>query len=292
MLKGFKKFINCIYQSVYELIMNDGVERAGYITFLAMLSIFPSLIFFVAMVGLIGDESLTQLLVELIINSPWAEFIEALKPRIQEISEIPPNSLVTIAVVSSMWTASSIFEAIRASLNKTYQVHSPPAYIWRRLLSIIEFTSVIVGTLMLLFALILLPQLFNGISYVFGLSGSEIPFIFTQESQFIRSFFIISFIFILISSIYYYLPNRRQQYVYTLPGTILVLILWSTETSLLKWYLQSFPSINLIYGSIAGVIVALIFFYISSFVFILGGEFNYQIEKNFKLTKRVTKKKN
>ncbi len=74
-----------------------------------------------------------------------------------------------------------------------------------------------------------------------------------------------------------------------LPGAAIVLLGWVGFARLFSYYIHYFPQMNLIYGSLAGVIIALLYFYFCSFIFIIGAEFNFHLEVEFfkKREKRV-----
>jgi membrane protein len=260
------------------MVMHDGIEHAGYLSFLFMLTIFPFLVFFVAVVGFIGNESLGSFLVELIVNSHWAQFIDALKPRIVEITSNPPQSLLTIAIISAIWTASSIFEALRTILNRANRVSNTPAYILRRLVSIIEFIVMISVTICFLLILLILPYISDFIINLFGIpKSSMIAQIIDPKTGQAHFIIMLLFTFFIIAYIYHSLPNCKNKFIYAIPGTILTFIGWYGASIGFRYYLTHFPQVNLIYGSIAGIIIALLYFYICSIIFIVGAEFNYHM---------------
>ncbi len=272
----------CFYKAIYDTIYHEGVEHAGYLAFLLMLTIFPSLVFFVALVGFFGRQNLSEVLVNLILDSSWANFIEALKPRIIEITSSPPQGLLTIAIISAIWTASSIFEGLRTILNKAYRVTNTPTYVMRRLVSFIEFAGLIVITVMLLTALLVVPFIWEHIYEFVKIYNNPILNFIGEQGNSLRYLILTTFGFLLVSGLYCYLPNKKQKFIWTFPGTISVLLGWAISSALFRLYLSYFPSINIIYGSIAGVIIALLYFYICSLIFIFGAEFNHQIEMKFK----------
>lgn len=269
------QYFTAIYRASITLVNHDGVEHAGYLSFLLMLSLFPFIILLVALIGLIGEEGLNKILIEIISNDQLAFFMEALRPRIIEITSAPPDSLITFVLISAVWTASSIFEASRTALNKACEVTSPPAYILRRLLSIAEFTI----TLIILLSLLSLALIIPSIEHLDKL----IPFhlvISVEVLHTLQSFLLFGLGFFFLSLFYHFLPNRKKKsYSKTIPGTIIVLILWTIATAVLKFYIKYFTQLNFIYGSIAGIIIALLFFYLCSLIFIYGAEINYQLEK-------------
>ena len=141
-----KHILLCFYTSIKDTIDHDGIEHAGYLSFLLMLSIFPFLFFLMATMKFIIPVSLLEQIISFLSDNTDITFdnlIYFLKPRIHEITSAPPNSLLTFAILSAIWTASSIFEAIRTILNKANRVIHPPSYLFRRLFSILEFIILI-----------------------------------------------------------------------------------------------------------------------------------------------------
>src|SRR5690606_16203080 len=99
------------------------------------------LVFFVAIVGFIGQSELGTKFIDLFITGQLLpdEVKAAILPRIEEIMSGPPQGLLTIAIIGTIWTASSAVEGVRTILNRAYRVSTPPAYWWRRLFSIMQF---------------------------------------------------------------------------------------------------------------------------------------------------------
>jgi membrane protein len=135
-LKIFRK-------SLIDTIRHDGIEHAGYLAFLSILSFFPSLIFLIAVIGFFGESKIgTDFLYKIISELP-NEMSRGLTPRIKEIISGPSDGYLTIAIIGVIWTASSSVEGCRTILNRAYRVAFPPPYILRRLVSIFEFFIII-----------------------------------------------------------------------------------------------------------------------------------------------------
>ena len=86
---------------------------------------------------------------------------------------------------------------------------------------------------------------------------------------------------LMISNMYYALPNIKQSAASVLPGACITLALWYGAAWLLTTYLSEFTQVNLIYGSLGSFIAALLFFYVINVIFIFGAEFNYLLMKAF-----------
>lgn len=278
-LRILPKISRALYKSIHDAILHDGIEHAGYISFLAMLSLFPFYVLFMALIGIIGQEKLGYFLIDLLLQSSWSHFIDALKPRIMAIATTPPQSLITLALLSAIWTASSIFEGLRTILNRAYRVTNPPPYLLRRLISIMECFIALAVCVLLVFLLVLLPWLWKLLETWLPLENLDyLALLLSPQAETGRTLFGNTFMFLLVWYLYYGLANLKCiTWHSALPGTILCLLSWTLFGKIFSYYLWNFPQMNFIYGSIAGVIVALLYFYFMSLLFIISAEFNYHM---------------
>ena len=278
--------IKIFRKSVIDTIRHDGIEHAGYLAFLSILSFFPSLIFLIAVIGLFGESKIgTDFLHELVSSLP-NEMSRGLTPRINEIISGPRDGYLTIAIIGVIWTASSSVEGCRTILNRAYRVAFPPPYILRRLVSIFEFFIIIIVIISGILVFVVVPLILKYFEKQFSLSLK-----IDYDFFYLRQLAIFVILTISTSVLYYALPNAKQKISQTIPGSILAVILWVTLVDFFSLYLENFDQMNFVYGSIAGIIISLMFFYLISLVFIFGAEFNYNFHRvyQFFLKKPNTK---
>jgi membrane protein len=261
-----------ITRAIKDTIRHDGVEHAGYLSFLAILSFFPSLIFLMTALSFFDGLSI-GFLEKILIYLP-KEISIGLKPRIDEILSGPSNKYLTIAFIGIIWTASSAVEGLRTILNKAYHIGSPPPYIWRRFLSIVEFFFIIVCIIISTLILVVIPNILQLLPTKM-LNAINIDFDFFYLRQIITGLILI----VSATLLYYIVPSVKQDLKRTLPGAIVITFLWFFATKLFAYYLNYFGQINLIYGSISNIIISLMYFYFVSFIFIFGASFNYHFAK-------------
>ncbi len=275
--------------SVIDTIRHDGIEHAGYLAFLSILSLFPSLIFLVSIVGLLGATEAGITVINKALASAPGDMSAALYPRINEIISGPENSFLTIAIIGVIWTASSSVEGCRTILNRAYRVTFAPPYLLRRLISIFEFFVIIFVIVSGIISFIILPNIIKFIENEFGLDLTGIDL----DAFYLRQILLLTILMGAVSLLYYILPNAKQKITQTVPGSILAVIMWILFGKLFELYLNHFPQVNFVYGSLAGIIASLMFFYLISLVFIFGAEFNYHFHRAYKifLKKPKTSKK-
>ena len=78
-----------------------------------------------------------------------------------------------------------------------------------------------------------------------------------------------------VSVTYVMLPDRKESLSYSLPGAIVTVVGWLSAGYLFSFYIKTFNQFSIIYGSIAGIVSSMIFFYILSITLVFGAEFNY-----------------
>ena len=243
------------------MIDNDGMEHAGNLSFLGLLSIFPSLFLVVSIYSYFVEYLPIHFKIEEYLRSLLPElFIEGLLPNLTEIISAPPKKILSLAIIGAVWTASSFVEGLRTVLNKANGVSSPPNYISRRIMSIFQFLLI---ECVILLAILLSPILDD---YIW---------------QDLLRYLLTSFVSLIsISWFYIMLTNVKQKIQDVIPGALLVLILWIMVTIVFSAYIKSFTNLDILYGSLAGIVTSLIFFYLMNLCFIYGAEFNF-VFRNF-----------
>ncbi len=274
-----KKLLHSIWRAAHcTIIEHDGIEHAGYLAFLGLLALFPFLVLIVVFTGWMGQGEVGTQFIQMMFDHLPPKAVSALRPRIEEIAGGPPPGLVTISILGAIWTSSSAVEGMRTVLNRAYHVSTPPAYWLRRITSIMQllvFTSVIItGMLLIVFAPIVLEK----IEVMLGwhlLPASEF-----NLSDLIFSFSAFS-MFVVVAHLYYILPNIKQTWLDVVVGAAVTVALWTGAAKVISYYLSKFEQVNLIYGSLGGIIATLIFFYVINVIFIFGAELNYQLVTAF-----------
>ncbi len=277
-----------LIQATINLVDHDGIEHAGYMAFISLLALFPFFVFFTAFAGFLGQFLGGEFIMQYLLNNVPYNISMALKPRIIEIISGPPQSLLNLAILGTIWTSSSFVEGLRTILNRVYKVRTPPAYILRRCLSIAQFLILVTVILAVILLLLLIPVLWHKMpGFVSNITVNIVEFarVLKPIYGYLKLTLMGFSLFIFISALYYILPNKSLSGLYVFPGALLVLLLCFAAGGMFSLYLKHFKQLDLIYGSLQGVIISLLFFYTTHIIFILGAEFNYlfaqQIHKNF-----------
>lgn len=284
MIKIFARLLMIIYRAGYNLVHNDGLEMAGYLTFLGLLSLFPFIVMIVAGCGLIGQGEMGVKFIAMLTEHAPQEGIAALLPRIREITEGPPPTLLTVSIFSALWTSSSAVEGLRGVLNRAYRVSDPPHFFFRRLVSLIQIIVVTITIIVVMGVLVFAPI---ALQHFVRATGMEIPPEF--QELFFHYFIYVSggVLFLIVASLYYVLPNVQISFLSVIPGALLVVMLWVTGAGALSFYFENISAVNIIYGSLSSLIFTLLFFYVMNIIFIYGAEFNHALRGTRRMVRRV-----
>lgn len=263
-------FFKCLGKAIVRTVEHDGVEHAGYMSFMVLLSLFPFLVFFLVLTSLAGASELGQNFMSILIDSLPDNTTIPIKQRIYEIMRVPPQSLMTLAIIGSIWTASSFVEGLRTILNRVYHISSPPPYLWGRLMSIAQFFIISVILSFAMFILVIVPIGLAKIpAIVDAIQGYSIFLAYW------RSVLVFICLFVTVVLLYYIIPNGKVQIKEVLPGAFLTVVLWMISGHLLSRYIVYYNQLNVVYGSLGSIIITLIFFYVINMLFIYGAVFNY-----------------
>lgn len=97
--------------------------------------------------------------------------------------------------------------------------------------------------------------------------------------NYVRSTLVYVFLFLSSSTLYCIIPNAKIKFKEVLPGSFLVVVLWAISGHVFRKYITYYSQLDLVYGSLANIIITMIFFYVNNIIFIYGAEFNYNISK-------------
>ena len=265
-----QKYLHSFYHALIRTIYSDGIEHAGYMSFMVILSFFPFLVFFLSLTYALGAYNIGQDFLDVMIETTPEYAIEAISVWLDELKRAPPRGIMNLAIIGAIWTASSFVECLRTILNKIFDVRSPPSYIARRLLSILQFVILCLCIWVVMIIFILLPNIakylnLNELGYKAYIWG------------YYKNLYFSSSLFLCVLGFYTFIPNARLKTFSMIPGAILTTSLWQLCGSFLSYYILYYQQLNFVYGSLGNIIITLMFIYVVNFLFIVGAAFNYHL---------------
>ena len=249
---------------------NDGFIHAGNLAYMAILSLFPFFITGAAIFSIFGEESQRAATINAFLLAVPPVVANAIEPVARGVIEARSGWLLWIGGLVGLWTVGSLIETVRDILRRAYGTHWEHAF-WRyRLAS----TGVILAAVILLLVSLAVQVVIGAAQEVIAAWFPRLVDLIDQLalSRFIPALGLYLSIYLLFLSL---TPGayRKRRYP-KWPGALLVTVWWVAVTVALPAVLRSFFSYDLTYGSLAGIMIALFFFWLVGLGMVVGAELN------------------
>jgi membrane protein len=261
-------------KSVKEFLAHDMTTYAAALAYQVLFSIFPFIIFLVALLGFLHMPEFFDWLRQQAQMVMPGQAMDQVNQVIEQLQQ-PESGLLSVGAVSALWVASAAVRALMNALNVAYGAdESRPA--WKLYPLSILYTIGIAAMMIVSAALLLMgPQAIEWVATQVGLES-----VFVTLWTWLRwpvSFLVLTLV---LAIIYYAGPNVQQKFRFITPGAFLSVLVWIAASVGFGYYVKNFADYNMMYGSIGAIVVLLLYFYISAAVLLFGAEINSVIERH------------
>lgn len=248
----------------------DGFIHAGNLAYLSLLTLFPFFIVLTSVGRLIGETEegpivLAQFMMMLPRNV--AAFLE--QPIADVLNERSGQSLLTIGLVIGLWTVASYIETMRDIMHRAYESNAERAFWHYRLTSIVMTLLTVIVMLAAFSAQVLITGIEEFVQRTFAIKETALAWL--ALSRCVPMILLFGALLMLFRSL---APQPYRRGCPHWPGALLTSFVWIGTTLLLPVVLGQLADYSLTYGSMAGVMIALLFFYVVGLGFVLGAELN------------------
>lgn len=255
---------------VYNRAFEDEIfSRAAQLAYYWLFSIFPLLIFLTALLAYLPLPRFFERLFEYLQKMLPPDAYSLISNTFIQITTQPRGGLLSFGILVSIWASANGMEAIITALNTAYDIHNRRAW-WRERLLALQLTLGLA-----LFVITALGLLFFGESI-----GERLAMAYGYGDLF-RAFWhlarwagIIGFILLALELLYFLAPNAKQRWRETTPGALFALGGWLLVSFGFKFYVVRFGNYNATYGTLGGVMVLMLWLYLTGVAILLGGEIN------------------
>lgn len=261
-------------RAVKDFMRDDMNTYAAALTYRILLAIFPFLIFMLTLLEAVGLTNFFDWLLEQAQNAFPPDLYSQFEMIVQQARGGASGGLLSFGLILTLWAASGGVRAAMHAINAAYDVKEERP-IWKKYPMSILFTIGLAVLIASAVALMLLgPQTMEWLAGQIGLGDA-----FVTIWAWLRIPVAIILMMLAVAMIYYFFPNVDQPFQIVSPGSVVAVITWVLASIGFSYYISNFANYNATYGSLAGVIVLLLYFYISSAVLLLGAEVNGVIYK-------------
>lgn len=262
-----------------EVKQDDVSGLAAELTYRAFLALFPFLLFLAALGGVLADllgvSNPADKFLQLFGNSLPADARSVIHGQVEAVVESSNFGLLSVGIAGALWAASGGAGAVIKALNRAYDIPDSRPFVRLKLLSVglvLAATVAILGGVALIFATQfwgqeLADRLGLGGLFELGLRVGAWPVL-------------VFVLLVCVSFVYWAAPNVGLPYRWVTPGAFVFAIGWAVATVGFGIYVSQFASYNATYGALGGVVVLLLWFYITFTLLLLGAEVNAVLDED------------
>lgn len=262
-----------IRQTVHEIGDDRCFGLAAQLSFYFLLALFPALLFLVALIGYVPVENALDALLTTLGTVAPRELVALLRAQLEQISSGRQASLLTIGIAGALWSSSAATVAIIDALNHAYDVGEWRPW-WKRRLLALALTMVLALFIIVSLTMVLVGP--DAAARAAGWIGAG-PTALMLWSVFRWPLMVVLVTFG-INLVYHFAPNRRVRWAWLTPGAVVATVLWIASSFAFKLYIVNFGNYTATYGAIGGIIITMLWFYVSSLAILVGAELNGVIE--------------
>ncbi|MBI1621463.1 YihY/virulence factor BrkB family protein [Aquamicrobium zhengzhouense] len=253
---------------------DDGWALASHLALSALMALFPFLIFATSLASFLGAEAFSDTAVHLVFDTWPDQIAEPIAREVATVLTVPRGDVLTVGIVAAAFFATNGIEALRVGLNRAYRVIDTRSILWLRTQSLAFVIIATAGFLIVSSLLVVAP-------IAVDIAQRHLPWIRPYLGTITIWRFIIasSVIVLALVAVHLWLPAGRRSLREIWPGLIFTLVFWVVGSTVFATYLGYFSSYVTTYAGLASIMIALVFLYIVSAIFILGGELNAAIRR-------------
>jgi membrane protein len=256
-----------------ETMKDDAQGLASQLAYYFFLALFPALLCVLAIASFLPLQNFTDDVLRLLGPFVPREAIDIIRQEMLKIAEGNHGGLLTIGLLGAVWSSSSAMVSVMSALNRTYDITESRPW-WRVRLTAISLTLALSVFIVLSAALIVAgPEIADALARHFAFGTA---FVWTWKIvQWPLAF---AMVVVAIGLIYFYAPDAQQDWVWITPGSLAAATLWLLGSLGFRIYAVNFGNYEATYGAVGGVILLLLWFYLSGLVIVVGSEMNAEIE--------------
>lgn len=274
-IKFSKKLIKEIKE---DRVTGLAAEQAYYY----LLALFPLLILLLSILPYLNIDIQTAL--DTIKTFMPAETMDVVEKNIINILSERNGGLLTFGFLGTIWSASNGMNAFIHSMNIAYDVEETRNFIKARIISIVLTLGLVVA-----FIVMLGLPVFGKV--IIDLLQQVIPI--PEETQILFSLlrWVIAVVVIslVLAFLYRFAPNKSFPIKHVIPGAVTATVLWLGISLGFSFYVSNFANYSSTYGSLGGVIILMLWLYLSGLIFVIGGEINAILHRQNSIPKKQSR---
>jgi membrane protein len=269
-----------------EFSEDNLTDQAAALTYYGLLALFPALIALVSIIGLFADpQTTTQKITEIVTQIGPSSAADTFSGPIQSITsnQSAAGILLVVGLLTALWAASNYVGAFMRASNVIYETPEGRP-IWKlRPLQMLVTLVIVVLVAVLALALVLTGPIVDAVAGPLGISSTA-----TTIWDIAKWPVMLAIVLGIIALLYYSTPNvKLRGFKWVTPGAIVAVVAWLIASAAFAFYVANFGSYDKTYGTLAGVVVMLVWLWITNLALLFGHELNAERERGHELAEGV-----
>jgi membrane protein len=270
-----------VRKTAREFSKDQCTDLAAALTYYAVLSIFPALVVIVSLLGVFGQgERTTDAVLQIAGDLAPGSAVDTLRAPIEQLVESPSAGFALIAgIVGALWSASGYIGAFGRAMNRIYEIDEGRP-VWKlRPLQLVLTLGALVAAAAAALMLAVSGPVATAIGNIIGAGDVALT-----VWDIARWPLILALMILAVATLYYATPNVQQpKFRWISVGAGIAIVTWVIASLLFGLYVANFGSYNKTYGALAGVIVFLLWLWITNLALLLGAEVDAELERGRQL---------
>ncbi|HEX5982942.1 MAG TPA: YihY/virulence factor BrkB family protein [Solirubrobacterales bacterium] len=273
-------------RTLTEFQEDNLTDWAAALTYYGLLSLFPALIAMLSLIGIFGDpKTTTDTLTEIITELGPETAAETFEGPIDSIVENQGAAgfAFVFGLAAALWSASGYVGAFTRASNIIYETPEGRPFWKLRPLQIAVTLAMIVMMALLAVGLVLTGPIVEAIAGPVGLSSTAVDVWSIAKWPVMAAIFIL-----MVDVLYYTTPNVKiRGFRWVTPGAILSIVVWAIASALFAFYVANFGSYDKTYGTLGGLVVLLLWFWITNLAILFGHQMNAERERSAEIEEGI-----
>jgi membrane protein len=275
-------WVYILRKTAREFSKDQCTDLAAALTYYAVLALFPAMIALLSLVGLVGQGPKTvQTLLAILSKVGASSLLHTLRPTLLALSKASGTAglAFVFGLATALWSASGYVGSFGRAMNRMYEIgEGRPFWKLRPVMLLVTLVAVVLAALVAL-ALIVTGPAAKAVGNAVGL-GSTAVLVWDIAKWPVILLAVVAIVAIL----YYATPNIAQpKFTWVSVGAVFAIVVWILASAAFGFYVASFSSYNKTYGALAGVVVFLLWLWITNLALLFGAELDSELERGREL---------
>jgi membrane protein len=270
-----------VRKTVREFSDDQCTDLAAALTYYSVLALFPAAIAILSLVGLVGQgPSTVDTLLQMLRDVGASGAADNLEPTLTQLSNTPNAGLgLVVGLAAALWSASGYVGAFGRGMNRVYEVdEGRPIWKLRPAMLLVTLITVVL-TAVVAVGLVITGPAAQAVGDAIGL-GSTVVTVWNIAKWPV----LLAVVVLIVALLYYATPNVKQpKFRWISIGAVVAILIWVVASAAFGFYVANFSSYNKTYGSLAGVIVFLLWLWITNLALLFGAELDAELERGRQL---------